>query len=1284
MLRSGILRIAVCIAALGATALHAAHAPAVTNRALRQANVTGGPRGPHPYLLKTVSSEKLLTTGRDYQWSINFPRNGTGDSLHIIALRVEFNGGKADTSSLKTGDGTFGIRLKGDPEEYALYTGGNAYKYDQLPHDSLYFAYQLQATEAYFAKVSRGKLAIHATIYPPIPTNGQGAYQESQTGYAVPHPVLYYSPGGKKNSETWDDYYARKTMGLMYFVRDAIVAAAADSTSPSPFAGLSYNAADGTLRDQNNCKCAILIFHAGSSYLTNGGKNGSSGRDTPGDMIDAFISSEWFAAYQDSLKLSGNGIRVKGAADSLLISEIMMCSETSNQDSLNWGIQGILVNQVARQLGIPDLFSTSSGESAVGAYCIMDFAGYSSGNGFIPPYPSAWIRAFMGWDNAQVASLGASTSNRLKALTTVLDRDSAQIAQSAGADTTILLIPINDHEYYLLENRQRNLSGNDSLFLYDTTLSNKTMQVVAAYPFNVNIDSNVLLATGMNASNVILKVRNNDISIPSAGVLVWHVDENVIRNRLASDLVNADSVYRGVSLVQAGGIQDIGVAFTSAFYQAVFYDYGGAEDPFPHLVRFAHADSNFMVDSFGPYTAPSTTSNDGGKTWLTLSMGAGNDTTRHEIGEIQDYDGLAVNYEDSVFTVAARWDYLTPGWPKIAAPKSFYDPVLADLDPAHAGKELFLLDSSGRLYAWSTDSSAVTYGSRQVLFNQIDVKGDTLHAADTATCLDSIGGVVAMPSAIGNAVFIPNRDSGLRVLTALSSSGPTWSSIGLGDTVSSYVCQFRSDSAWAVGCEHGRLVFGKGLDTLSSTRLPSTGAVCAIAALRERQDSVAVIQADGWLSICTIGTAQPVAKTKLDASAVGPFTLATGDINRDSASEIVVCDARHGLWVYLRNLTLAPGWTPRPSDWPSRYIDSATQAQAANNRSKLPVNTSAPSLVDLARSGYPDIVVGGTNGLYAFNYKGVLVYGWPSYLDNRFWFQRGSVTTSPISVTGTGRQPLVLFSSPTGQNVTFGVSKIDSANIVKGMIWFKDPSGQPDSMGNLSRQSIDTLLTAGDSLVTPYYMPGGFVDAVQGNGKRPPVNPSLLPPGVSAGLSSSWPITTGSSPATAPLAGRVDTLASTPVDLFVPTVNGWVYRFRLPNAILPDTLFWPQTGYDNGRSFACASGFLSILATTQAPITLFSYPNPVKKSLTQDIIFRYQFSGPASNVRLDIFTFSGFPVFSSSAMGAPPAFLTGSYPDYNEFQAPIGRLGPGMYRCRMEATIKGQKYEKFWKLAVTR
>nr|MCU0609394.1 hypothetical protein [Chitinispirillaceae bacterium] len=1228
-----------------ATLLGAASLPS------RQTAVTGGPAGPHPYLFKSVSSKQLVETGRSHQWAITFGRGNSIDSIRIIALRVEFNKGVRDSSALTTGSGLFGIRTGGDQDESNYYASDTVYKYDALPHDSLYFQRQIEALGSYYAKVSRGKLRLKSTIYPA----GSG-----QTGYAVPQPMTYYSPGGKKKLESWDEYYNRKTKGLLLFVKDALLAAAADWTRDSiawPFRRLRFEKSDSTLRDENNMKTVILILHAGSSYLTDGGTDGSGGRDTPSDMIDAFINRPWFKAYKDSLGLPFIGVTVRGAgATTLTLDEVMMCSETSNQDGLNWGIQGILVNQMARQLGIPDLFSTSSGVSAIGAFCIMDFAGYSAGNGFIPPYPSAWVRAFMGWDNVKTASIGTASSFNVKALTSVLDRDSFA---TNSTDTTILLVPLNDHEYYLVENRQRNIFRNDSLFNWDTT--DHGVRVIAPYPYNVRIDSNVTLTSGK--SNVIMKVRNNDVSLPASGVLVWHVDEQVIRDRLAHNLVNADSIYRGVALVEADGVFDLGITFQDVFYQAAF-DYGGAEDVFPH--RTSKQDSTpVMISGFGPFTAPSSRSNDGGNSYLRLAIDPVSRAPGMERSWIRDY--VVDNFVDSVFTVSTGWDYLVRNWPKFASPDNFYEPVLADLDKTRAGKELVLLGKSGRLFAWSTDSAGIGYGTLTTAIDRIDLLGDTVSGADTVTCVDSIRGALAMPSVVNDMVFIPTT-RGITVLKQLGSVIYRDSIDTRGRQPSSYVCQYR-DSLWAVGCAGGLVVTGRNLAATDTIRLGSDSPVTAIAAIRENGSSFAAIQSDGRLSLCRAG--KPAASARVPYG-IGPYTLVTGDLDRDTASEIVVCDSRHGLWVYKQDMTLAPGWDSIPTDWPSVYVDTSKRATTPADRNRLPVNTSAPALADLNRDGYLDILVSGTNGLYAFNYKNVLIGGWPSYLDNRYWYQRGGVLASPVVVTGEMREPLVLFSSPTGERPTFRIAKIEKADLTRGTIWFRNEQNALDSLWDLPRTLIDTLLTLNDSLVAPYTLPGGFVDAVKSNGKRPLFAKSL---------SSNWPLTTGAPVTTAPMAG-VTATGSAP-DLFAVSNGGWVYRWKLGRAIMPDSLFWPLVGYDAGRSFAYGGGALTSYAPAEKePITFFSYPNPTYG--LRVVMFKYKFSGAATKVRLDIFTFSGYKVFSSSTMGAAPAQLTGSYPDWNELRVPIDRLSPAVYRCRMEATIAGKKHVRFWKLAVTR
>jgi len=1193
-------------------------------------------------LLKSASSKELVETARAHQWSIDFT-NRDNDSIHIIAIRVEF---QPDTSTLTTGDGRFGLR--GDTKEQKFYAQDTVYKFDRLPHNSAYFDNQLTALRNYYDKISGGNLTLDFSIYP----------NNTDDGYKVPKKMTDYSPGWKRKTESTDKYWDRKTHGLMMFIKDALEAA--DRHSDSPFKNLKMDE-KGVLRDTaTNHKAVILILHAGASYLTDGGLEGAAAADSPSDMIDAFINQEYFKYFKDTLKLDTTGITVTGnGGKQLTIDEVMMCAETSNQDGLNWGIQGVLVNQLARQLGIPDLFSTSSGVSAVGAFCIMDFAGYSAGQGFVPPYPSAWVRAFMGWDRP--AAVGAGGNYNVKALTSVLD--GSNNSRTAGSDTTILLIPLNNNEYYLVENRQRNLSGDNSVFNYDGNSN-----IISPYPFNVNIRANVKDSSN-DKSNVILKTKNNDISLPASGVLVWHVDERVIRQRLAYNFVNADSSYRGVRLVESDGINDLGVTFTDAFYQAAF-DYGGAEDVFPHRsIRYDKTKPNADVNGFGPYSRPSTRSNDGGHTYLDISfIRSGKEKVERTLNFQND---TIANYSDSVFTVNIKNDYTAPGWPRRAAPDNFFDPIITGISVSPSSKDtvLALLSESGRFYLYSVNGSKKeSYGNRTAATVLLDYQGKVTDSSKV-TYFDSIPGAFTFPTAIGGNIYIPSTQKKLYVYNSTDIGGRT--TVDLPNTATSYVCGIDNQT-WAVGLTDGKIVIGSDnviTDTIGS--LNSKSPVCAVAALKDSAVTFAAIQDDGTLSIIKSNN---VVRSEKVPNGIQPFTLITGDLDNDNKSELIVSDSRQGVWVYTRELKLAQGWKENPNDWANTYyIDP--DPKKSSGRDRYPKNFSAPALADLNRDGALDIIISGTNGIYALNRKGALLSRWPAYLDNRYWYQRGSVTTSPVVISADKNQPLVLFSSPTGDRATFTIAKIITADKTRGVVTFRRDDGTLDSLWELSASTIDTALTIGDSLIYPYVLPGGFVDALTGSAARPSekIDSWAIP-------QSRWPISTGAPMATSPIVYRT---APNSIGLFAAASDGMVYRWQLNDILskssLSDSLFWPQNGFDAARSFAYGGSRTGddeskSVNKNEPPITFWNYPNPTSKDDSQTT-FKYKFNGKATDVRLDIFTITGRRVDTFKN-------LIGDFPDWNEHKVNLKKYGPGIYRCRMEAKIGGQKHSKQWKMAV--
>ena len=182
------------------------------------------------------------------------------------------------------------------------------------------------------------------------------------------------------------------------FVYDAVMKAHESKNSPFKV----------PLSKNPNTRRAFMIAHAGASNLVDGGSMGTKGANTPGDFLDIYISRPDWVYLQDTLpgvvidKVDSlkNGIVLKGSTIDTLTS-MMVVSETASQDGLNWGINGIVVNQIGRELGMPNTYDVGKGISRLGFFDMMDFAGYNAGNGFFPVLPAAWERAYMGWSKVK-------------------------------------------------------------------------------------------------------------------------------------------------------------------------------------------------------------------------------------------------------------------------------------------------------------------------------------------------------------------------------------------------------------------------------------------------------------------------------------------------------------------------------------------------------------------------------------------------------------------------------------------------------------------------------------------------------------------------------------------------------------------------------------------------------------------------------------------------------------------------------------------------------------------
>ena len=433
----------------------------------------------------------------------------TGDTLRILAVMVNF---QPDNDASTFGTGKFG----------SIYTQNYGTKIlDPLPHDSSYFASHLEFTKNYFKKVSNGKLNITYNVLPDTLT-----VSKVMKNYTTLSTSTDFTPLGDYASEVWS------------------------------LAGQHYPSVNFSGYD------LFVIFHAGVGRdLTLPGSLGNE-KDLPSVYLGP-----------DALRKI-YGTSFPGFGNSHIMNSLIL-PETENREVSSFNqtalfqitINGLITASVASFLGLPDLFDTQTGLSAIGRFGLMDGQSIFSYSGLFPPEPSAWEKIFLGWAQPVTVSPGVYNIN----LTTKLS--------AALADTVILKVPINSSEYFLVENRERDVNGNGSILTIQSNgqTITKTFPKDASGYYSFAVDSVYGVVTDVDEYNWSLPGWITDTSNYKGGILIWHIDDNVINAKIASDQINTDKTDRGVELVEANGIKIIGEKFTDIFGDLVIGE-GSYED----------------------------------------------------------------------------------------------------------------------------------------------------------------------------------------------------------------------------------------------------------------------------------------------------------------------------------------------------------------------------------------------------------------------------------------------------------------------------------------------------------------------------------------------------------------------------------------------------------------------------------------------------------------------------------------------------------------------------------
>ncbi|MBD3225182.1 MAG: T9SS type A sorting domain-containing protein [Caldithrix sp.] len=501
---------------------------------------------------------------------------------------------------------------------------------DPAPHNKLYFEDQIKAAANYFENVSRGRLKVTGDVYPQ---NAEGAYQ-------LDKKMAAYNPN------TTDDAINK---GIAELFVDAVQAA--DDQDDIPFQNYDL----------------VVIFHAGV------GKDVDIGYDpTPQDIPSLFVTEKFI---NNALPESFSGIEVNDGQH--IIKQGILLPETENQGGFSIALTGIFVSNIGSYLGLYDLFSPSEETSGIGRFGLMD-VGLMNMNGLIPSPPGAFSRELLGWDEPQIIR-----NNQDNISIARLDQD------EADQTPTLIKIPINENEYYLLEFRGEVNVSIDSLYaeLYDQNNEEPTYLQVLKEFYNDQIQ--------IGESGVLLSVPDYDWGLPGAGILIWHVDQSIVNEKGFDNAINDDPNRRAVDIEEADGSQDIGQSYSllEAGFQTelgTLADFWFANRP-KYLEGFDHY-SNVFSDT----TIPDTRDNSGAVTGIYLDNFSENTSTNMQF----DY----------------RREIIEKGFPlELASTFNTFGHLMAGSVTDKPKDYLFMADDSGKIYAVSENAETLLQKSNNII-----------------------------------------------------------------------------------------------------------------------------------------------------------------------------------------------------------------------------------------------------------------------------------------------------------------------------------------------------------------------------------------------------------------------------------------------------------------------------------------------------------------------------------------------------------------------------------------
>lgn len=897
-------------------------------------------------LYKKICLSLLLTLG------LSAPSCLAADTLEVFAIRVQFAEEKPD-NSLTTGNGTFDSDNK-NKEAYKLDPTGRR---NSVPYWKKHFDF----ANAYYKKASGGNLVIKSRIFP-----------ESSSAYKLKNQIIDYNRTSKMDGEKTAEFDEARSRDYLRFVYDAVMAA--HDSKESPF--------NVPLSKNPNTKRAFMIIHAGASRLVDGGSMGTKHADTPADFMDVYVSRDVWTYLPDTLAEAAlsndsvvNGLVLKGASIDTLRT-IMVMSETASQDGLNWGVNGIMVNQIGRELGMPNTYDVMKGISRLGYFDVMDFAGYNAGNGFLPSMPAAWERAYMGWSD--VRQVQPVAGKKITVDVAAAGSNACENSKSKNACTEILKVPLNASEYLLIENRQRswNKDGEVSVVLGDPGEGTDTrVRTVPVDSLNLVFEDSVCVKgkckpNKKKADGIILDVSSFDAGIPASGIAVWKVNDWYLRETLAYGIANfwgGDTLRDhqfGLSLIEADGILSIGKTFKNALGEDT-YDYGSGTDLLPHLRISDKSTKKFdTVMTINPTGYANTMTTQGGYTGIKISVSVPKEFRSEKTSNGFMGDSVQ-NFASPIITVTVSIDDGSIEGSKFPRELGLNTAVRGAAflnNPKTPDEKILVVGAEdGTLQAFSSLGDTLYVSTSDVKVPVISAKDSVRYVPLYELADSSSSNLVGMA---GNGKIVASLHERKLLLTEIDDDGELHTNsqnldAGFKATAGPMLgLDGSEDSIWFAGVDsRGKswLKVGK-----KSTELPNNFIVHDMALCKgEKKNFVVLGSKDGRLTVTSLDSGKDLEKECTWEGAPNEhLSVACTDLDRDGVNEAIFVGSRGT----VGSVTLFENPEKRKP-----LVRKTPYKRGATGTSGIKDETSGVAIGDINDDGYPEIVFLGDNLVYALD-----------------------------------------------------------------------------------------------------------------------------------------------------------------------------------------------------------------------------------------------------------------------------------------------------------------------------